>query len=175
MHMLVTHVWPTYAPQFLGLPVHYHCDILQKKYFDPSKYVYSIAFDLLCGSPHLQWNAETQGDILESLLGYHWLLEVQKKQDAGHEPCQLKNARMMSEIINFVLDSLYRVLECYANVDRTFLVEALRTLTRHGVNDQTIMAVQVKWEPKCKYLGDDCIRVEHQQVIGVDHQPFNRN
>ena len=125
--------------------------------------MYSIAVDILYGSNgdiRPIWNAETKGDILESLLGFHWLCEVRREQDTvGHELRDLRTVCMMSQIINFVVDRLYRVIQCYANLNRTFLVEALRSIPKVSQEDR----------PKPKLLGVASIRVENFfPFIGLD-------
>ena len=159
----------------VGMPVHYHCEILRKSYFDPSNYVYSIAVDILYGSngdTRPIWNAETKGDILESLLGFHWLCEVRREQDTvGHELRDLRTVCMMSQIINFVVDRLYRVIQCYANLNRTFLVEALRSIPKVSQEDwpESIPKVSQEDRPKPKLLGVASIRVENFfPFIGLD-------
>jgi len=47
----------------------------EKLYFDPGNLVYSFAFRLLWNDIWQQcgWNQETMGDIIESILGFHYL------------------------------------------------------------------------------------------------------
>ena len=160
-----------------GLPRHYYCQLLDKWYFDPTNFVYSIAMDILYGSLHLQWNAATKGDILEGMLGYHWLLEVATKQDTvGPELPLHRTAHMVSRLINFVVEKLYRVTMCYATVDRDSLVRALRYITPWPENDPDISELEFNPLPKPKYLSicvEDMpkflgVNVEDIYCIGVD-------
>ena len=60
-----------------GCPVHFKDQNTGISYFDPSNRVYQIGFDFLFpGLAKEQWNAETKGDIVESILGYVWLMEL---------------------------------------------------------------------------------------------------
>ena len=150
-----------------GLPRHYHCQLLDEWYFDPTNFVYSIAMDILYGSLHLQWNAATKGDILEGLLGYHWLLKVQTKQDTvGHEPPHHRKAHMVSGIINFVVERLYRLTMCYATVDRDSLVRALRYITPWPHNYPEISAFEFNPLPTPKVLGM-CIK-DMPMFLGIN-------
>ena len=59
-----------------GDPVHYHCSVSHKNYFDPGNLVYSVALTLL--APQLAdypWNIENRGDICESLMGVAFIAE----------------------------------------------------------------------------------------------------
>ena len=57
----------------------YVCSQLKLRYFDPGNYIYASVLDLLCPSLCSWYNQETKGDILESLLGYHYRLVCSRK------------------------------------------------------------------------------------------------
>jgi hypothetical protein len=71
-----------------GSPVHHICQTLKQRYFDPSNYVYALAFDLafpdLAGHP---WNQETKGDIFESILGYAYNHAVRARASSKDFKC----------------------------------------------------------------------------------------
>ena len=50
-------------------PVHYHCHLDGRTYFDPGNWIYAVSLSLMC--PELMacvnWNYETKGDICESI------------------------------------------------------------------------------------------------------------
>ena len=59
-----------------GDPVHYHCPETGQNYFDPGNRIYTNALRLLAPElTDLPWNAETRGDICESIMGFAFILE----------------------------------------------------------------------------------------------------
>ena len=46
-------------------PVHYHCPIDGRTYFDPGNWLYAVTLSLMCPGLmlHVDWNYETKGDI----------------------------------------------------------------------------------------------------------------
>ena len=58
-------------------PVHYHCHLDGRTYFDPGNWIYAVSLSLMC--PELMacvnWNYETKGDICESIMGCHYEVE----------------------------------------------------------------------------------------------------
>ena len=64
----------------------YVCSQLKLRYFDPGNHIYAGVLDLLCPSLCSWYNQETKGDILESLLGYHYTLVCSRKTGVIIDP-----------------------------------------------------------------------------------------
>ena len=64
----------------------YVCSQLKLRYFDPGNHIYAGVLDLLCPSLCSWYNQETKGDILESLLGYHYSLVCSRKTGVIIDP-----------------------------------------------------------------------------------------
>ena len=158
-----------------GTPIHYSCVLLGKQYFDPSNYIYAIAFVLLYGCPNFEelrpggerLNDESKGDVLEGLLGYVWTLEVQALQGIVDEE-NLCKARQFSEIVNFVVDRLYRLFSLYPELDRNGLVLALRSTLAVAMSLPVVAAVNdfLSCGAKGKLLGDRGVTVEGNKICG---------
>ena len=83
----------------VGDPCHYTCPDELVRYFDPGNYIYSAALSIM--APHLEteknWNAETRGDILESIMGFAYLSRTERIECS----CQSRKAsQQMSKIID---------------------------------------------------------------------------
>ena len=55
-------------------PIHYRCPYTLQNYFDPGNWIYAQTLTIMCPSlmAQVNWNAETKGDICESLMGAHY-------------------------------------------------------------------------------------------------------
>ena len=62
----------------LGDPTHYHCPFTSENYFDPGNWIYDLALTIMCPAlmAQVNWNAETKGDICESIMGAHYSWSV---------------------------------------------------------------------------------------------------
>ena len=74
----------------VGDPCHYKCTQRSVAYFDPTNKIYSAALSVMAPQLEMEqnWNAETRGDICESLMGYGYLV------CSG----QIRNAREVQEV-----------------------------------------------------------------------------
>ena len=61
----------------------------QEDYFDPGNAHYKLCFVLLFGD--MSWNAETVGDIIESILGMQYLLKHSAVPDVPNFPHSFAN------------------------------------------------------------------------------------
>ena len=88
------------------LPSSINSIVTTMSYFDPTNRVYQVGFDFLF--PELakeQWNVETKGDIVESILGYGWQMELAPTNIK--EPWQLAVRRLSS-----FLDEIFYHIYC---------------------------------------------------------------
>ena len=88
-----------------GCPVHFKDHNTGISYFDPTNRVYQIGFDFLFPELATQpWNVETKGDIVESILGYGWQMELAPSNIK--EPWQLA-VRRLSRFLDEIFYHIY--------------------------------------------------------------------
>jgi len=106
----------------------------ETNYFDPGNRVYSFAFRLLWDDLQKEhgWNEETMGDIIESILGYHYLcVEHRIEGKVGPAP------RLLSNFLDDLAYNVWRVLVYSTNAnlwqnDFTAFSSMLRALEPQG-------------------------------------------
>ena len=87
-----------------GDPCHYRCPHEKVDYFDPANMIYSVALSIL--APQLEsedWNAQTRGDICESLMGLNYL--VKRGSMRGY----LTLTKQVADIVDFCSWMTYRL------------------------------------------------------------------
>lgn len=64
----------------VGDPCHYTCPDELVRYFDPGNYIYSAALSIMAPNLEIEtnWNAETRGDICESIMGFGYLSRTKR-------------------------------------------------------------------------------------------------
>ena len=89
-----------------GDPVHYHCPVTCQNYFDPTNWIYENALKLLAPElTNFPWNAETRGDICESIMGFAFIAE--------HRPSTSTTAAIskVSDLIDMVSWLTFRLCQ----------------------------------------------------------------
>jgi len=152
-----------------GTPTHYRCHILDKQFFDPGNQCYAIVFDILCGieySSKTGFNAVTKGDVFEGLLGYAWLRELDETQtvQGGRAHPQLSQARWVSQLLNFVVDRIYRLMTRFHRDGFREVVMSLMGYEPAFIPTETPTSLRI---PKVKWLGNRSIHIVEGRVTGI--------
>ena len=88
-------------------PVHYHCPIDGRTYFDPGNWLYAVTFSLICLElmAHVDWNYETKGDICESIMGCQDEVEHGLVTGATGESLEFPHLQKYSGITSAIVDA----------------------------------------------------------------------
>ena len=83
----------------LGDPTHYYCPFTSENYFDPGNWIYDLALTIMCPAlmAQVNWNAETKGDICESIMGanYIWSVIIPRFRRDLLEQCDARFGRRL--------------------------------------------------------------------------------
>lgn len=83
----------------VGDPCHYTCPDELVKYFDPTNMIYSVALSIMAPNIEIEnnWNAETRGDICESIMAFAYLARTKRIRCSCESK---KTSQQMSTIID---------------------------------------------------------------------------
>ena len=128
-------------------PCHYQCPRTQQKYFDPSNAVYGLVIDMVCPKSATKWNIETKGDIIESLLGFHYNFSARSDVHAAS-----------AFVNNFFNDVTYYVYMLWCRVEWNHVVRWLQWIvsTRGSQLRSPLIAQEAgdpNYRPKNKSMG----------------------
>ena len=92
-----------------GDPVHYKA-AGGRKFFDPGNHMYATALDLLLlDTAEPGWNQETKGDILEGLLGWHFLIYTGHESVRDIHRAKKQNVARVAAITHYVMTNVWRI------------------------------------------------------------------
>ena len=88
-------------------PVHYHCHLNGRTYFDPGNWIYAVSLSLLCPElmAYVNWNYETKGDICESIMGCQYEVEHGLVTGATGESLEFPHLQKYSGITSAIVDA----------------------------------------------------------------------
>ena len=88
-------------------PMHYHCHLDGRTYFDPGNWIYAVSLSLMCPElmAYVNWNYETKGDICESIMGCHYMVEHGLVTGATGESLEFPHLQKYSGITSAIVDA----------------------------------------------------------------------
>jgi hypothetical protein len=88
-------------------PVHYHCKLDGRTYFDPGNWIYAVTLSVMCPElmAHRQWNYETKGDICESIMGCQYEVEHGLMTGATGESLEFPHLQKYGGITSAIVDA----------------------------------------------------------------------
>ena len=88
-------------------PAHYHCHLDGRTYFDPGNWIYAVSLSLMCPElmAYVNWNYETKGDICESIMGCHYMVEHGLVTGATGESLEFPHLQKYSGITSAIVDA----------------------------------------------------------------------
>ena len=143
-------------------PQHYHCTFEKQAYFDPSNWVYAMALRLITPKlvQEVEWNNETKGDIVESILGCHYL--VSNGLMIGIVDSLAKNCGIVSAIFEAFAWHTRQRCDAVSNegpgVVLTWVnwisdMVAFRQARDTDIGLMVVQEIPTEFEPRCKRNG----------------------
>ena len=144
-------------------PQHYRCPRKKDCYFDPTNWVYALTMRLMMPNlmKEVDWNMETIGDIFESILGLHYMVDNGLKRVSM---CTATHIGTVSDILEEFVWWTWRLCEAIDDTDRvlvwvTWIIDMVADRQRKDDHvNHTVVYHEPRDEfdlqPRCKRLGN---------------------